>query len=46
MAVPIKKQSRQAEYDAGGFAMLGPDGTMSGAATLSFSPGAAMKPAR
>jgi hypothetical protein len=40
------KQSRPAEYDAGGLAMLGPDGTMSGAITLSLSRDAATKLAR
>jgi len=41
-----EKQSRLAEYDASGFAMVGPDGTMSGAVTLSLSRDAATKPAR
>jgi hypothetical protein len=46
MAVPIKKQSRLAEYDAGGFATLGPDGKMSGSVRLSLSSDAATKLAR
>jgi hypothetical protein len=46
MAVPIKKKSRLAEYDAGGFATLGPDGKMSGSVRLSLSSDAATKLAR
>jgi hypothetical protein len=40
-----KKQSRQAEYDAGGFATVGPV-SMSGVITLSLLLDAAMKLAR
>jgi hypothetical protein len=39
----VGKQSRLAEYDAGGFATMDPDGTISGAVTLSFSRDAATK---
>jgi len=42
----MPKQSRLAEYDAGGSALVGPDGTMSGLVTLSLSRHVATKLAR